>query len=148
MGLAIATVADSISKLSITGLTIQDVDAMTIAINTSTNAIMAPVEGWITNFELVYDSQGSGDVAQKTVRYDLNYRLYYRPVGSNRDLLTVGGLVDMIVAILDAVVDIVNLTGAVEIMPTPNIRMGVVVAPDGSLHFGCDLGFRVMEFDN
>jgi len=148
MALAIATVADSISKLSVTGLTIEDVDDMSVSIPTQNPTLAPRADDYISNMELIYDSQGSGDVAQMTFRYDLNYRLYYKPVGSGIELEAFDGLVDMIALILDAVIGIVNLTGAVETIPTGTIRPGIVVAPDGTLHWGCDLSFRVMEFIN
>ena len=146
MALAIATVADSISKLSVTGLTIEDVDNLSVFI--ASPPVLAPMPDYITNFEIEYDSFGSGDTAQKTIRYDLNYRLYYAQVGSARKLAPFEGLVDMIAAILDAVIDVVNITGAIEIMPAGTIRPGIVLAPDGAQFFGCDFAFRVTEFDN
>ena len=146
MALAIATVSDSISGLSVSGLTIEDVDNLSVFI--ASPPVLAPMPDFITNFELIYDSFGSGATAQKTIRYDLNYRLYYAPVGSDRKLAPFEGMIDMIAAILDAVIDVVNLTGAIEIMPTGTIRPGIVLAPDGAQFFGCDLAFRITEFDN
>jgi hypothetical protein len=114
MGLALATVADSISKLSVSGLTIEDVDDMSISYNSPT---LAPLDTYISNFELEYESQGSGDVALMTVHYDLTYRLHYKRVGADRDMKADDGLTDMEVAILDAVISISTLTGAVDIFP-------------------------------
>ena len=142
MGLALATVADSISKLSVSGLTIEDVDDMSISYNSPT---LAPLDTYISNFELEYESQGSGDTALMTVHYDLTYRLHYKRIGSDRDLKAVDGLTDMVVAILDAVISIATLTGAIEILPS-SVRTGVVAAPDGTGWFGADFVFRVMEY--
>ena len=144
MGLQLATVADSISKLSISGLVIEDVDDMHISYP-DTTATLAPLDTFISNFELEYDSQGSGDMALMTVHYDLTYRLHYKRVGADRDLKAVDGLTDMVVAILDAVISISTLTGAVEILPM-SVKTGVVAAPDGTGWFGADFVFRVMEF--
>ena len=145
MALQLATVADSISKLSVSDLTIEDVDALSVFI---IPPVLAPMPDYITNFEIEYNSFGSGDTAQKTISYDLNYRLYYAQVGSDRKLAPFEGLVDMIAAILDAIIDVVNITGAIEIMPGGTIRPGIVLAPDGAQFFGCDFAFRVTEFDN
>ena len=143
MALQIPEITESIAALSVTGLTIRDVYDIPIKIDRPT---LFPLDDFIAIEELVMDSFGSGDTAEMTFIYRLNYRLCYKPIGTGRNLEVVGDLVEMIAAILDAIIGIVNITGAVEIAPANNIRMGVVADPAGTSWFGCDFSFRVKEF--
>src|SRR3972149_7264806 len=89
MTLAISTICDSTSSLSVSGLTIKDLNEIPEAVTGRDCPVIYPKpDGFVTNFEMVRDSFGGGPTAKMTVTYDLTYRLLGAPIGAG------GGLVD------------------------------------------------------
>lgn len=148
MSLQLSTVADSISKLSVTGLTILDIDEIPTTADQRASYLM-PLPAYITDMEMERDSYGAGD-AKMTVTYTLNYRLLYQPAGAGRSntIDQVSGLVGMVGKIWDAVLAINTLTGAVDIYPQGINNMGLVNDPSDVNWFGADIALRVIEFVN
>jgi hypothetical protein len=148
MALQIITLCDSISKLSVDGVTIMDIDAIPTADLRKPVLFPEPV-GFVSNFSMVRNSQGGGSVALMTVEYDLNYTFCYSPVGSLRTGLgTYGPMVDKAFEILDAIIAIDEITGAVDLTPGEIPIFGVVADPSGNQYNGCKLTVHVMEFVN
>lgn len=148
MSLQIATIANSISRLSVSGLTLLDVDEIPPVVDPRVSTLL-PLPNYITDFEMVRDSFGSSD-AKMTVVYTLNYRLFYKPVGTGRitTIEGVSGLVEMVGLVLDAVLAIDTLDGAVDITPQDVTNMGIVNDPSDNQWHGCDIALRVTEFVN
>jgi len=149
MALAISTVADSISKLSVTGLTIKDINEIPAGTD-SRGKTLIPKPNFMTDFSMERDSFGGGSTAKMTVNYTLNYRMLYKPVGAGRQnvLEYYDDLTSMIGLVLDAVLAIDTLTGTVDIVPLSVTNMGLVNDPADQAWYGCDFAFRVMEFVN
>jgi hypothetical protein len=146
MVLRIATVADSISKLSVAGLTISDIDAIKAAADTRIST-MIPNADYITDVVSEVDSYGAS-VAMMTLYYTLNYRLLYKPLGTGRTMTLeqFSGLVAMVGLIWDAFLDIGEIAGCEDLSISSVGNFGPVEDPAGSGWWGCDLGFRVKEF--
>jgi hypothetical protein len=148
MALAIATVANSIAALSVSGVTIKDVDEIPSAVDTRQPTIL-PKPDFVTGFVMERDSFGAGS-AKMTVRYVLNYRFCYKPVGAGRagQIEHYDGMVDKVALFWDAVLAINTLTGAVDIEPAGVAHMGLVNDPADNIFLGCDLAVNVTEFVN
>ena len=148
MALAIATVADSIAALSVTGVTIKDVDEIPAAVDPRQPTIL-PKPDFVTGFVVERDSFGAGS-AKMTVRYVLNYRFCYMPLGKGRagKIENYDGIVDKVALFWDAVLAIDTLTGAVDIEPAGVVNMGLVNDPSDNIFLGCDLAVKVTEFVN
>lgn len=147
MSLAIATVVDAISKLSVSGVAIADMDA----IPESTKMIgpaLIPLPGFVTDFNMTRDSFGGGSTAKMTVTYTLNYRLLFCPIGGGRDLQYFDDMVTKVGLIWDAIVAIDTLSGSIDVIPNGMSNMGVVNDPSGGDYYGCDLALLVTEFVN
>lgn len=150
MALAIATIADSIAALNVTGLMICDLDQIPEAATTRTPILFPKPDGFVTDFEYEPVSQGDGATALANVTYTLTYRFCYTPIGAERGLFaTYPAMVAMAAAILDAIISIDNATaGAVEIVPLSIPVFGPVVDPANNGYHGCDISLLVKEFVN
>ena len=149
MALQIATVVDSISKLSVSGAKIKDKDQIPAA-GDARQPMIIPLSNFVTEFTMVRDSFGGGSEAKMTVTYVLNYRILYKPLGSGRapQLENISPLVDLIARWWDAVLAIDVFAGAVDIIPYTITGMGAVKDPSEESWWGADLSVKVTEFVN
>lgn len=149
MAIALATVANSIQGLTVTGLTIYDVDNIPAAVDTREKAALVPLPDYITGMSVVRDSYGAA-AAKMTITYTLNYRLFFKNAGAGRAgvIEYYDGMIDMVAAIWDAILAIATITGAIDVMPTGVAGIGVVMDAASNSFLGCDLAFQVQEFIN
>ncbi len=151
MALAIATVCDSISGLSVSGAEIRDLDQIPEQADFRQAVIIPRPDGFVSNLRVVRDSQGSNStvLARYTIRYRLTYRLLYAPIGSGRGLFD--KYPDMIAKaflFLDAILANDLIRGAVDIAPAEISAVGPVSDPSGKVYHGCDIPIDVTEFVN
>lgn len=148
MALQIAAVANSIAALSVSGVTMKDVDEIPTGVDTRAPTIL-PLPDYVTNFEVERDSFGGGG-ALRSVSYTLNYRLCYKPVGQGRHktIEYYDVMIDKVALFFDAVMAVDTLTGAVDIAPDGVTNMGLVNDPSDNEFIGCDLAVRITEFVN
>lgn len=146
MALRISTVADSISNLSVAGLTICDIDQVKVNADNRISSLV-PNDEYITDVLQEINSFGGGS-ALMTLSYNLNYRLFYKPVGTGRSMTLeqISGLVALIGLIWDAFLAIGVLSGCEDITIANISAFGVVLDPADNPWWGCILGFRVKEF--
>lgn len=114
--LQILTVADSISKLAVTGLTIKDIDEIPIALEGRDCPVMfLDLNNPFTFNEITFESFG-GSIAKKNANYTLNYLLVYGLAGSGstKVLENFAGMIGLAADVVERVVDLDTLTGAVE----------------------------------
>ena len=79
---------------------------------------------------------------------DSNYRLFYKPVGSERGLRDVyPTLVAKVLLFVEAVIAD-ELTGAVDVTFGGITGFGIVPDPSDNLFWGCDIQINVLEFIN
>ena len=111
MALAFATVADSIAALSVSGVTLKDVDNIPEDA-TGLGPLIIPAPNYLTNFSMTRQSYGGGSSAEMDVSYTLNYRLLFAPVGAGRGFIgVVDVMVDKLALFLDAVLAIDTIDG-------------------------------------
>lgn len=148
--LRIDTVARSISELVVEGLTIRDADE--IKVNPEKRKpVMFPDIPFVTDLAPVIRSFG-GASAMWDIYYTLNYRLLFKPIGTERtmEIKQVVGLVKLIAKIWDAVLAIGVLEGCEDISISGISDFGPVAAPNSTdlepnIWWGCILSFRIME---
>lgn len=149
MALAIATVITSIASLSVSGVTIKDDAAIPINAERLGAVLYPEPVDFISDIGLERDSYGGGSVAKMTFSYTLNYTFCYTPVGSGRyGLDQYSDLVNKIAAILDAIIAIDTIGGAVDIVPKRLSGVGPVPDPSGNMYLGCKIAVNIMEFVN
>ena len=149
MALNPVTVANSIAAISVTGLTIKDIDEIPENITQRDCPILIPAPQFVTNFRHARNSFGTGSTAKQSAQYTLNYRLFYQELGASRGLRDAySGMVEMVGLIWDALISNSELTGAVDVIPRPISGFGVVASPNDKGFYGCDFSVDIMEFVN
>lgn len=148
MALQIAAVANSIAALSVSGVTLKDVDEIPASVEGYTPTIL-PLPDFVTDFVVERDSFGGGS-ALRTVSYILHYRFCYKPIGagSQETIEYYDEMIDKVALWFDAVMAIDTLTGAVDIEPAGVTNMGIVNDPAENEFIGCDLAVKITEFVN
>lgn len=149
MALQIAAVANSIAALSVSGVTIKDVDEIPAKVDPRASIIM-PLPNFATDWTHEVDSLGTGNSRMQTMWYTLNYRLCYKRVGAGRvsTIEHYAGMVAKAALFFDAVMAIDTFTGGVEMLPAGITNMGLVNDDSDNIFIGCDLAVRVQEFVN
>lgn len=147
MALAVVTIANSIAALSVSGVTLKDLDEIPQAVLPRDCPMIYPKpDGFLSGLVIEIDSFGSTS-AKKTVRYNLSYMFLYCPVGTGRGLFDVyAGMVAKALAFLDALIANDALTGAIDIQPAGVLQFGPVPDPAGNLFHGCQVDLAVQEF--
>ncbi len=147
VNIQLATVAASIAALNVSGVTICDIDEIPLEGSARGPLIIPIPERYVTNLSGEDVSFGAG-AALKDLRYTLNYRLLYAPIGSAQRAV-IGGYAEMIavaVNFMEAIMAISTLAGAVEIQLENVPAFGPVLDPVGTYYHGCDFALRIHEF--
>lgn len=150
MALALTTVTNSIAALSVSGVTILDIDQ----IPPDASAIRAPVMfpeplNFVSNFRMTRDSFGGGSSAKMTVRYTLTYTFCHHQAGMDRAPFSqYAAMVDKAADILDAILAIDVFSGCVDIVPQAIPEFGPVPDPAGNMYNGCRIQLDIQEFVN
>lgn len=147
--LNLKNITDAISNLTITGVTIRDYDG--IAANwTSTPNVLYPKPGsLISDFRIEYQTVLQGKTAPQNVSYSLHYRFLGTQLGSP-DIFSAAyaALVDKVVAIINALDDVVApYSGKVE-MSIGGVNLGPLIDPAGNTFYGADLDLAIVEMQN
>lgn len=145
MAIALSTIADSISKLSVSGLTIKDIDNIPQAIIQRDCPMLIPdVDNYI-GFNIESDTL---DRSKWTVTYRLNYLLMYAVVGAGRTniLDQYAGMIAKATAIVDKVISLSSLTGAVDWDAT--VGDPLIVEWGGTNCHACRVVIGAVEFVN
>lgn len=143
----LATVADSISKLSISGVTIKDID--TIPENAIDYCpVLFPVpDNFITDVQFTRQSYGADSVAAMDVSYTMNWRYLHAPIGSGSVLQNYTGIITKLELIIEAILGNSSPTGAVNMTLLNVSDLGPVSDVAGqTMYHGVDIALRVEEF--
>lgn len=145
MSLAIESICTAIAALTISGVTIYDLDEFPNEVKDRGAVLMPKPDGFITDIQVSRDSFSG----LKTVTYDLHYMLYGGEVGQGRKVAEgwssmIGNLCD----VLDTIITNDSLSQAIEFEPQDVTNIGPVVDPSGKTHHGAELVFSVKEFIN
>ena len=126
MALKITTIADSIAGLSVSGVTLYDIDEIpTAIISRDVPAIIPRPDDYITD----HSKLGTG----------------------RRSLFdTYSGMVTKIGLFLDALIAADAVSGSLDSRPISISNVGAVPSPaeEGVAFHGCDIGVRITEFVN
>jgi hypothetical protein len=139
------TVADSISKMSISGVTVKDIDQIT-ASRMGQAAMLAPrPDNFVTNIQVARDEL----TGQKlTLKYTLNYTYYHCPVGSTLNFADYANLITNVAAILAVMVAPTPLAGSLDTEAPTVFEIGPVLDPAGNAFHGCQISLTISQFIN
>ena len=149
MALAVTSVATDIAGLSVTGLTIKDLDNFEDEVLHRDGPVLMPAPQYFTDPAIERMSYGPGSVAKTNVYYTLNYRMFYAEVGVERGLSDVyQDMVSLTADLMDAIIANDYTDDAVDISIASIGAFGVVVDPTDNPFYGVDIGIRVLEYQN
>lgn len=148
MALALTTITNSIAALSVSGVTLKDIDEIPETATGLGPVIYPKPDGFVTDFTVERNSFGGGSTAKMTATYNLTYRFCHSPVGSGRFLEFYDDMVTKAFLFLDAVIAVDVMTGLIDLQVDDTLSFGPVMDPSGAVFHGCDIVLRVMEFIN
>ena len=150
MALAFATITDSIAAISVSGVTIKDIDEIPESVAVRDCPIMYPEpDGFISGLTYTRDSTGPGSTALATVTYNMTYAYLHTKVGVGRGLFDIyGDMLTKVGLILDAIIISDGITGVVDLTIGGAIQFGAVPDPAGNMFIGTRLVFAITEFVN
>jgi hypothetical protein len=137
------TVTNSIAAMSITGVSIKDIDEIPDAIGLDDHVLVPMPENFITNVLLERDEL----TGQKLrLSYTLTYRYYHCRIQATNLLGNYSSMVTYAAAIYLAFSSDVSLAGAVDDMSPTIGQMGPVSDPSGNAYHGFDITINCMQF--
>ncbi len=143
---AFSTIANSIAALSVSGVTIKDIDEIP-----QSAALLCPVlipqpNDFVTDFEASFQSLGSNGTAKIDLTYTLNYVYLHCEAGSGISAFDIySGLITNLSAILVAVLSNDAITGLVDMKPRIG-SIGVIEDPSGNRYWGVMLSLSILEY--
>ena len=146
-GTAIATVADSIAGLSVSGVTMRDTDQIP-----PNGEMVCPIfflqpSGFISDLSVVRTTFGINGAGRLDMSYTLNYVYLHAPVGGSVGTFDLyAGMVTKLALILNAIMSNDTITGPEDIKPGGLIDMGVVADPTGKEYWGTLVAINVLEY--
>ena len=136
------TVTNSIESLSITGVTVADVDEISSAISLGTAVLVPRPDDFITGLTIIPAEISAQNL---DLSYDLNYTYYHCPIGA-RLVDVYSAMIANIALIVKAFAQNETLTGAMDNgLPTIS-HIGPVQDPAGNVYHGCDISIHVLQF--
>ena len=112
----ISTVADSIAGLTISGVTIKDIDQIPDTARMLCPLLIPDPNGFVTDISVSFETYGSNGGAKINTNYTLNYMFLFCEVGSGLGTYAAySGLITKLSAILVAINSNDSISGAVDV---------------------------------
>ena len=149
ISLNLANIADAISDISVSGVTVKDKDQIVGSWLPLPNVLFPNPEGWITDFSIFYATVMQGATAPMDISYTLNYRFLGVAVGDIGIMpVAYNALVEKWILIVNAIISTpAPYSGLVE-MKLGAVSIGARDDPAGNQYFGADFALLVMEKQN
>lgn len=143
----ISTVADSISGLTISGVTIKDIDQIPDTARMLCPLLIPQPDNFVTDLSVEFVTYGSNTGAKINTNYTLNYVFLFCEVGSGLGAFAAfSGLVTKLSAILVAINSNDVISGAVDVKINSIGNIGVITDPAGIEYWGLQFSLRVLEY--
>jgi hypothetical protein len=151
ISLLLPQIANAISHLSIAGVTIKDVDAISTNWTATANVLYPNPEppGWVTGFQVKNLTFVRGASAHCDISYTLNYRFLGVQIGDlSQFTKSYSDLVEKVSSIVEAVItNDAPYSGAVD-MTIGNISFGKRLDMAGNAYHGADIPLIITEMQN
>jgi len=143
---SIATVADSIAGLTISGVTIKDIDQIPDTARMLCPLLIPKPDNFVTDLSVSFETFGSNGGAKINTNYALNYVFLFCEVGGMGAFAAFSGLVSKLSAILVSINSNDAITGAVDVKINSIGNIGVITDPAGIEYWGLEFSLRVLEY--
>ena len=142
-----STITNSIAALSISGVTIKDIDEIPQSASLLLPILFPRPNDFVTEFSQQFMSLGSNGAAKINFEYNLNYVFLYAEAGSGLGTYELyNGLITKLSAILVAFASNDAITGLVDLQTSTIGSIGIVEGPSGQQYWGLMLSLHVLEF--
>lgn len=149
VSVSLATVADSIAGLSISGVNVRDIDKIPDNASMLTPLLIPQPNGFVTDIAPTFESFGSNAAQKMNLAYTLNYVFLHSQVGSGISAYSAyADLIADFVTIVNAVMSNDRISGAVDIRLQSIGNIGVINDPADNEYWGIQFSFRVLEYVN
>lgn len=146
VSIVFSTVTNSVAALSVSGVTIKDIDEIPEDVAMLTPILFPQPAGFITDISPEFVSLGSNGAARMNLEYTLNYVYLHAPVGSGINALApYTGMITKLAAIFVAIMSNDAITGAVDVRLGSLPNLGVVTAPNDEDYWGALITLRILE---
>jgi len=143
---AIATVADSISKLTISGVTLRDIDNIPDSASMLTPLFMPQPNEFVTNLSYTRQSFGAMGTEKLDCNYTLNYIYIHCEAGSGiNGFAPYAGIISKLELILETIMANDTVTGLVDLQVSAIGNIGVIQDPAGNEFWGVLFALDVLE---
>lgn len=142
----LVTIADSISQISVSGVTVRDIDNIPENAADYCPVFFPAPDGFIGDVTFTPQSFGSDSLRKMDLEYSLRYRFLYAPLGSGSFLSNYAGMLEKLELILEAILGNSSPTGAVD-MELESLIVDAMTDPAGALQYhGAEITLRITEF--
>jgi hypothetical protein len=151
ISLHLKDIADAISAISITGVTVKDVNQLSGSWVSLPNVLYPNIDGpWVTDFSLDYKAFVRGVSAPVNPSYTLHYRFLGVAVGDLAILpAAYNDLIDKVILIINAIMGEDDpYSGGVNMELDDISDLHPLPDPAGNMFYGCDFALRVEEIQN
>lgn len=149
--LYLSNIADAISSIIVSGVTVKDVDQLSMNWQGQANILYPNPNppGFVSNFSMVFDSILQGAESAMTIRYALNYRFLGTAIGDAGTFTQAyAGVVSKLVLIVNAILATpAPYDGRVE-MVLGAVDIGAKTDPAGNQFHGADFSLLITEMQN
>jgi hypothetical protein len=142
-----ATVIDAISNLSVSGVTLKDVDTIPENVQLLCPVLFPRPDNFITEVTPEFVTYGSLGTAKINLSYTLNFMYCHAPIGSGLGgvFANYGSLITNLELILEKILESDVVTGAVDLQ-LAGVNIAPITDPAGNNYFGAEIALRVQEF--
>jgi hypothetical protein len=143
----ISTVADSIAGLTLSGVTIKDIDQIPDAARMLCPLIIPNPANFVTDVSISFETYGSNGGAKINTNYTLNYMFLFCEVSSGLGAFAAySGLIAKLSAILVLINSNDAITGAVDVKINSIGNIGTITDPAGNDFWGLEFSLKVLEY--
>lgn len=139
-------VASSIAALSVSGVTIRDLDEIPTSCTVLVPCLIPKPDGYITNLSVTPDTYGTLGTGKLTLKYTLTYRYLHAVIGASLDFGVYNGLIANTAAILAAILALDYANGVQDMRVNTITAIGPVEDPAGNSYHGCDIVINIEQF--
>jgi len=145
--ISLTTVTNSIAALSISGVTIKDVDEIAASWGKQANIMYPKPDNFITNAKFSADSFGSNGAEAARFSCNMTYRFLGTQVGNMGTFTSAyNNVITKMVTILNVILSNDVITGADDFRFISQSNIGPLADPAGNLFHGVDLTFWYEEY--
>lgn len=140
------TIASSIAALSISGVTIKDIDEIPDAVSLLCPVLIPQPNDYMTGTKMSFESYGSNGSAAINMEYDLNYVFLFCEAGGVNAFAPFSPLMTKLALILVTIMSNDAISGLVDLKINSVGNIGVINDPAGNGYWGVLLSFHVLEY--